>query len=91
MEQKRWFLQHHSDCGIAIFIDLVTIPAPSVQLGYKHHELVASLPRTAQQELLREAEQRRLSSREFQIRISEYKKLVFCTGNAAGDLQRPLG
>jgi len=35
---------------------------------------VASLPRTAQRELLREAEQRHLSIRELQTRIVEYKK-----------------
>ena len=46
----------------------------SDKLSYKHHELVAPLPRFAQQELLREAERRSLSRREFQTRISEYKK-----------------
>jgi hypothetical protein len=46
----------------------------SDKLGYKHHELVAPLPRFDQQELLREAERRNLSRREFQTRISEYRK-----------------
>lgn len=46
----------------------------SDKLSYKHHELVAPLPRFAQQELLREAERRNLGRRDFRQELLHTKK-----------------
>jgi N6-adenosine-specific RNA methylase IME4 len=51
----------------------------SDKLSYKHHELVAPLPKDIQRQLLREAEKKRYSRRELQQRIQDVKKLQFST------------
>jgi N6-adenosine-specific RNA methylase IME4 len=53
----------------------------SDKLGYKHHELVASLPASLQRNLLREAERRDYSARELKIRVQDIKRM---------DVVRPL-
>jgi hypothetical protein len=51
----------------------------SDNLSYKHHELVASLPKNQQQQLLREAERKKYSTRELQQRIQDLKKFQVST------------
>ena len=56
----------------------------SDNLSYKHHELVAPLPKSQQRQLLREAERNKYSTRELQQRIHDLKKTPILRAEDSG-------